>query len=103
MKNGKALNGHKLLSIGYNHYNHNEISIHAEHHALSKLPIPKRITHISLIVIRVLSDGSLAQSNPCCSCINHMINIKYKGYIIDRIYYSDGDGNIIESKLKNLV
>jgi len=80
--------------------------IHAEEDALSKLKplkIRKRLERINLLVIRVSKKNKLQSSKPCGNCIEIMKKIPHKkGYKLDNIYYSDGEGNIVRTDLTTL-
>ena len=56
-----------------------------------------------MLVIRLSKKNNLQSSKPCVNCINTMkILPPKKGYIIQYIYYSDSEGNIIKTTLDNL-
>lgn len=121
----------KLISVGQNHqdynmknkkyfkdnYNyddnhicHHNISVHAEEMAINKLRKnkSKKLIKISLLVIRI-TEGStidsytLSNSKPCIACVHKIKNVTKLGYKIDKIYYSDSNGNILFFKLRELL
>lgn len=80
--------------------------IHAEYDVIKKL-IPlrrtKKLESINLLVIRLSGKNKLQSSKPCSNCIDIMKTLpEKKGYKIQNIYYSDCDGNIVKTTLKNL-
>lgn len=81
-------------------------SIHAEKNAIDNLPhLPRKkaLVNVSLLVVRVSKTGKLGSSKPCQQCIQTMATLPVKkGYKIQSIYYSDTDGNIIETTIKKL-
>lgn len=83
-------------------------SIHAEHHAIQKLPRPqKKLNHlkkVDMLVIRVNRSGSLGNSKPCLHCL-YMLSEKLpeKGYSLCKVYYSTEFGDINEKKLHALI
>ena len=80
--------------------------IHAEHDAINKLkPIKRKkyLQNINLLVIRMSKQNKLQSSKPCANCIHILKSLpEKKGYKIKNIYYSDENGEIIKSSLKNL-
>ena len=98
-----------ILSFGFNMVGDiygNEPGIHAEHDAINKLkPLTrnKHLQNINILVIRLSKNNRLQSSKPCANCINKMkILPEKKGYRIKNIYYSDNNGEIIKSSIKNL-
>lgn len=105
-----------VLSYGENHYkaNFNERcnckgeSVHAEHHAIQKIPLPqKKLRHLKkldLLVIRVNRSGSLGNSKPCLHCL-YMLSqrLPEKGYCISKVYYSGENGEIMQATLQTLL
>ena len=81
--------------------------IHAEHNALTKLKpikIRKKLEIIHLLVVRFSKTNKIQSSKPCSNCIKIMNTIpEKKGYKIQNIYYSNSDGNIVKTKLTNLL
>jgi len=83
-------------------------TIHAESDAVNRLPpimkINKKKMNINLVVIRVNKLGNLCNSMPCMHCIKMMyIKPRNMGYKIDKVYYSDNNGEIIYCKLNDLL
>jgi len=80
--------------------------IHAEVDALSKLEPLKSKKHmekINILVIRISKKNILQSSKPCNNCIKAMnILPSKKGYQLQDIYYSDGEGRIVKSNLTYL-
>jgi cytidine deaminase len=98
-----------ILSFGFNSMgdtNGDSAGIHAEHDAINKLkPLykKKRLVPINILVIRVSKSNKLQNSKPCANCIQVMKNLpEKKGYIIKNVYYSNNNGEIVKSSLKNL-
>ena len=99
----------RILSFGINKMGDSDgilPGIHAEHDALTKLlPLKKkkRLENINLLVVRLSTKNKLQLSKPCNSCIQIMKNLpEKKGYKLQNIYYSDGQGNIVKTNLHNL-
>ncbi len=64
----------------------------------------KHLTRINILVIRTSASGVIGMSLPCSKCISDMsIYPIMKGYYIDRIYYSNANGDIICTKLSSLI
>ncbi len=104
---GRILN---VLSYGINTYNNNRGvgTIHAEANAINNLPPRpcnrKHLKRIDILVIRTSQTGKIGMSKPCIKCIIDMTTITPKrGYMIKNISYSDSDGNIITTSLKEMV
>jgi hypothetical protein len=99
----------RILSYGVNQMGDSQgfhPGIHAEHDAIRKLvPIKKkkRLENINILVIRLSGKNKLQSSKPCIYCIKTMQTLPIKlGYKIQNVYYSDNNGNIIKTNLKNL-
>lgn len=99
----------RILSFGVNLIGDSDgktPGIHAECHALEKLmPLKnkKRLESINLLVIRLSPKNKIQSSKPCSNCIETMKFLPpKKGYKIVNIYYSNAEGNIIKTNLKNL-
>ena len=98
-------NLNNILCYGINHYKSNNTkSIHAEHHAILKLPIIKhKKIKINIFVIRFTKLKKICSSKPCNSCIKYMKELApKKGYAISNVYYTDGDGTINKIKLSKI-
>lgn len=84
----------------------NEPGIHAEHDAINKLKPLNRNKHpqvVNILVVRFSKNYKLQNSKPCANCIENMkVLPEKKGYRIKNIYYSNENGEIIKSNLKNL-
>lgn len=99
----------RTLSFGVNQMGDSDgktPGIHAECDAILKLmPLKnkKRLEIINMLVVRLSSKNKIQSSKPCINCIETMKTLPPKmGYKIDKIYYSDSDGNIIKTSLKML-
>ena len=99
-----------VISTGQNKYNPNGISIHAEDDAIRRLLINKKglkiktLESVNLLVIRTTRNGLLCSSIPCIHCIKKISDDPiHKGYKINKIYYSNENGNIEATSLLNLV
>jgi cytidine deaminase len=84
----------------------NEPGIHAEHDAINKLRPIKRKRHlqcINMLVIRISKNNRLQNSKPCANCIEIMKTLPpRKGYKIKNLYYSNDNGELVKTTLKNL-
>lgn len=94
--------------MGHNKYNRNSASIHAEVDAINHLPQKKKklnsITTVSLLVINVDKNGNLNNSNPCVNCLRSIAEQPLiKGYKIDKIYFSNQNGEIECHRLTSLL
>ena len=80
--------------------------VHAEHDAINRLkPLQrnKHLQNINILVIRLSKNNKIQNSKPCTNCIKNMKLLpEKKGYKIRNIYYSDDNGEIVKSSLKNL-
>ena len=93
------------LSYGMNQYFSSK-TIHAECDAINHLP-PRRKTSrnkiINLVVIRTSKNKKVSISKPCLHCMNFLCSKpQMRGYQINKIFYSDQLGNIIESSICDL-
>ena len=103
------LKKNNILSFGFNidsNKSKNDPGIHAEHDAIIGLKPLKRKNHlqnVNMLVIRISKNNKLQNSKPCANCIETMkILPEKKGYRIRNVYYSNENGDIIKSSLKNL-
>jgi hypothetical protein len=84
----------------------NQPGVHAEHDAINRLKPLKRKKHlqnIHILVIRLSKNNKIQNSKPCANCIENMKTLpEKKGYKLKNIYYSDDNGNIVKSNLRNL-
>ena len=106
MRKGKQ-KGLNELSFGINHEVPNCTgTVHAERAAINKLPPRppnKKPLKVSLMVVRFTSSGKLGNSKCCTKCIHDMSILPLqKGYRITKVYYSDRDGNVVKSSIKQL-
>jgi cytidine deaminase len=106
--NGTLKKGN-ILSYGFNmmgDVSGNQPGIHAEYDAINRLRPLKRKKHlqnINILVVRLSKNNKLQSSKPCANCIKTMkILPEKKGYRIRNIYYSNENGDIVTSSLKNL-
>lgn len=79
---------------------------HAEIDAMLKLPSKRRgakLTKISLVVIRVSTNGELRNSRPCVHCLKRLQYLYIFGYNLCNVYYSDANGDIIREKYEDLL
>jgi len=66
-------------------------SVHAEMDVLYKHhKMTRSNKKFSILVIRINKNGHVCDSKPCQQCIDNL-----KSYNINKIYYSDSDGNIV--------
>lgn len=86
--------------------NGNQPGVHAEHDAINRLkPLhrKKHLENVNMLVIRLSKNNKMQNSKPCANCIETMRNLpEKKGYRIRNIYYSDDNGDIVKSSIKNL-
>ena len=108
-KGNSTLKKANILSFGFNmmgDINGNHPGVHAEHDAINRLKPLQRKRHlqnVNILVIRLSKNNKIQNSKPCANCIENMkILPEKKGYRIRNIYYSDDNGDIIKSSLKNL-
>lgn len=108
MKDNKT---HKInvITFGVNKYGDKQgriPGVHAEHDAILKLPFIKKknkLENINILILRFSKNGNILMSKPCINCINNMINIPIKkGYKINNIFYSENDGSITKTTLREL-
>lgn len=82
-------------------------TIHAEEHAIKKLPHApprKKKTSIDMLVIRTTRNGHLGISRPCLRCtILLYTELPSKGYDLRNIYYTLSDGSITKTTITDLV
>lgn len=107
--NGKNMKKINILGFGINKYADVEglnPGVHAEKDVLMKLPYnkcKKRPITINLLVIRLSKTNKIQNSKPCTICIREMSEIpKKRGYKIQNVLYSDSEGNIVKTCLRNL-
>lgn len=102
-RKSKLLKSNKPIHYAYK-------SIHAEETALDKIKLQrsKKTIKASLLVIRLKPAStpdsySLANSRPCLACLYRIKNSVNNGLRINKIYYSNDDGQIICYKLKDIL
>jgi len=105
----KNKNKLKILSFGVNSMGDSlglKPGVHAEFDAIRKLPPLKRkrrLENINILVIRLSGKNKLQQSKPCFNCIKMMNSLPNKlGYSIKNVYYSDNNGKILKTTLREL-
>lgn len=108
-KGNASLKKARILSYGVNKMGDSygiQPGIHAEHDAIRKLlPLKRkrRLVSVNILVIRLSQKNKIQSSKPCINCINVMKTLPIKlGYKIQNVYYSNEDGDIIKSSIKNL-
>lgn len=97
-----------VLCYGQNHSFSDGSSTHAEVDAIHHLPPRKnykqRLEVVSLLVIRVSRLGTIGNSAPCIHCLRSMTHLPPRmGYYIDKVYFSNANGEIVSYKLDNLI
>lgn len=95
-------NSKDIITTGFNKYCNNKkcsTTIHAEIDALFKLKSSFN-KKIDIIIIRLskYNKNILKNSKPCVNCIFQLKKYKF----INKIYYSDENGNIVFNYLENL-
>jgi len=81
-------------------------SLHAEHNAIIKLRprYSKKLLPINVLVLKTSLTGLIGMSKPCSHCLVIMSTIpQKKGYKINNIFYTNGEGNIEKHKLQSLL
>ena len=97
-----------VISYGENYYkgSHDTYNtVHAEDHAMRKLPSrsSKRKIKVDLVVIRVNKSGGYGNSKPCLHCILTLSqNLPKKGYQLCSVYYTNEEGGVVCSRFKHL-
>lgn len=96
----------KILAYGTNYVGNEkdeDPGLHAEQDVLGKLaPLKykRRLENINLLVVRLSKKNKIQSSKPCHNCIHWMKIIpEKKGYKLQNIYYSDGEGNLVRTTL----
>jgi hypothetical protein len=95
-----------VLCYGQNKFTSKGTSIHAEEDVINKLKPKKRSNLISvdMLVIKVKRDGTLSNSLPCVHCLRTIADMPVvKGYKINKVYYSNDNGDIECQKLHDLI
>lgn len=89
---------------GINHYNidKNHNTIHAEVDAVKNLRNTITPIKIDIFVFRTNKKATqLTMSKPCSNCLKFIHNNIYKkGYKLNRIYYTDFNGNLQIHKIE---
>jgi cytidine deaminase len=98
-------NNFNVLSVGLNSTKCDNISIHAEYSAISKLQNNTKINKVvDLLVLRTTLCRKLGSSKPCVKCLECMFcYATKKGYKVNNVYYSMSDGTIQKKKLLDLI
>ena len=76
----------------------NSEEYHAEENVLRHIKKHKKISHLSILVVRINKEGKLKLSCPCTSCINLLSKIG-----IQKVCYSDENGTVIKKKIRNVI
>jgi len=100
------LSSSDVISYGQNRFNFKGGSIHAEADAINNLQTNKRrnLISVDILVIKVRRDGKLSNSSPCVHCLKHIVDIpSTKGYKVNKVYFSNNQGEIECHKLADLV
>lgn len=90
--------GNRIYSVGYNKYNINDISEHAEYDAIKKLEnkIVReniKIKRFNLLVIRIHyinNNIKFSMSKPCKNCQKLLLS----QFLIKKVYWTTNDGEI---------
>lgn len=94
-----------IYAFGYNQYNmgKNFLSIHAEHHAINNLRFSKKKKKVDIIIFRICNKGeNILCGAPCETCQKRMREgIIKKGYVLNRIYYTNETNDNFECIKKN--
>lgn len=75
---------------------------HAEKILYDCLPKLKFMISIELQVIRKNKNGEYLMSHPCKECVKLIERLKYKGYHVKKIHYSNNEGSITTIKPEEL-
>lgn len=82
-------------------------TIHAEEHALNKLPPApprKNKPRIDILVIRTTHSGYMGSSRPCLRCTMLLYKmVPAKGYILGNVYYTVSNETIVKTTIEDLV
>jgi hypothetical protein len=106
--NTRKLIGTKKGALGYAHAINKgpTLSIHAEHDLINKfmrLSRYKRLldtyTTYDIMIIRLSKTGIIGYSRPCKNCLLRLIRSKI---IINNVYYTDNDKNIMMEKFSQM-
>ena len=92
--------GKRILSCGFNQIRTSNAipdrfkkfieALHAEQHAIMRVPNKELLNGASLLVIRINRNGKLTNARPCKNC---MKTINY--FKISTVYYSNENGEIV--------
>ncbi len=92
--------GKRILSWGFNQIRTSNAipdrfkkfieALHAEQHAIMRVPNKDLLNGASLLVIRINRNGKLTNARPCKNC---MKTINY--FKISNVYYSNENGEIV--------
>jgi len=95
--------GKRILSCGFNQIRTSNAipdrfkkfieALHAEQHAIMRIPNKELLNGASLLVIRINRNGKLTNARPCKNC---MKTISY--FKLSNIYYSNENGEIVMEK-----
>lgn len=94
------------LSRSENYYRYHKPGIHAEYATIEKLPDRrnKKFISVDILVIRFNKQAEMKMSKPCYLCLRAMERKALRsGYRINKVYYSNDEGQIVMQKLKDLI
>lgn len=96
-------NNTQIKTFGYNHFRGTGQTVHAEISLMKKLKKTDKNLKINLLVLRINNNGTYGMSKPCENCIHMMEIIAFeKGYVLDKIYFSNYEGEIDGMKFFDL-
>ena len=89
--------GYNKYNIGLNSLNKHPQTVHAEIDVCMKIRYTKKVKKVNLLVIRTNPSGTkLLMAKPCNNCIiNSKRILNSKGYILNKIIYSNEEGELI--------
>lgn len=100
----------KCMAYGENHdrmIGNSYSSIHAEEHALNKLPNApprKKKPRLDILVIRTTFHGHFGISRPCLRCTMLLAKeVPAKGYTLGNIYYSLAHNILVKTSITELI
>lgn len=98
------------MAYGENHdYNvgNTYMSIHAEEHAINKLPCApprKKKPRLDILVIRTTHTGHFGISRPCMRCTMLLYKeVPSKGYILNNVYYTLSNDTLVKTNVQELI
>lgn len=98
------------MAYGENHdYNVGNayLSVHAEEHAINKLPPApsrKKKPRVDILVLRTTHTGHYGISRPCLRCTMLLSKeLPAKGYTLGNIYYTLSNETLVKTSIQELV